>query len=185
MRALGQIDRTYIVAAGPDGLYLIDQHTAHERVLYEDLLDVSDAPDRQQLLAGQTIDLGAVASAWLEENRDLLSDFGIDVENLGGTTWIVNGVPSIAVARQAGGFLEDVVRDLSNIDSRRSDPRERARWSVACKSAVKAGDSLSVPEMQALVQRLLECDLGRTCPHGRPTTLKLSRELLDRQFGRA
>jgi DNA mismatch repair protein MutL len=185
MRALGQIDRTYVVAAGPDGLYLIDQHTAHERVLYEDLLDTSISPDRQQLLAGQTVDMGAVASAWLEENRDLLSDFGIDVEYLGGTTWIVNGVPSMAVGRQAGGFLEEVVRDLSTIDGRRSDPTERARWAVACRSAVKAGDALSVPEMQALVERLLECDLGRTCPHGRPTTLKLSRELLDRQFGRA
>jgi DNA mismatch repair protein MutL len=107
------------------------------------------------------------------------------VENLGGTTWVINGVPSIAVQRQASGFLEEVVRDLSTIDGRCSDPRERARWAVACKSAVKAGDALSVPEIQALVERLLECDLGRTCPHGRPTTLKLSRELLDHQFGRA
>lgn len=185
MRALGQIDRTYIVAAGPDGLYLVDQHTAHERVLYEELFTTNDKPDRQQLLAGQTTDVGAVASAWLEENRDLLADFGLEVENLGGTTWIVNAVPSMAVGRQAGGFLEEVVRDLSTIDGRRSDPRERARWAVACNSAVKAGDALSVPEMQALLEQLLECDLGRTCPHGRPTTLKLSRELLDHQFGRA
>ncbi len=185
MRALGQIDSTYIVAAGPDGLYLIDQHTAHERVLYEELLSANDTPDRQQLLEGQSVELGAVASAWLEENGKLLSGFGVDAQNLGGTAWIVNGVPSMAAGRQAGGFLEEVVRDLSAIEGRRSDPRERARWAVACKSAVKSGDSLSVPEMQALVERLLECDLGRTCPHGRPTTLKLSRELLDHQFGRA
>ncbi len=185
MRALGQIDSTYIVAAGPDGLYLIDQHTAHERVLYEELLSANDATDRQQLLEGQSVELGAVASAWLEENGKLLSGFGVDARNLGGTTWIVNGVPSMAAGRQAGGFLEEVVRDLSAIEGRRSDPRERARWAVACKSAVKSGDRLSVPEMQALIERLLECDLGRTCPHGRPTTLKLSRELLDHQFGRA
>lgn len=184
MRALGQIDRTYIVAAGPDGLYLIDQHTAHERVLYEELLSSNDTPDRQQLLEGQSVELGAPASAWLEENGKLLSGFGIDARNLGGTTWIVNTVPSMAAGRQAGGFLEELVGDLSTVEGRRSDSRERARWGVACKSAVKSGEGLSVPEMQALIEQLLECDLGRTCPHGRPTTLKLSRELLDQQFGR-
>ena len=185
MRALGQIDRTYIVAAGPDGLYLIDQHTAHERVNYEELLAADGKIDRQRLLASATADLGGEASAWASEHLDVLASLGIEIEPFGGTTWLVRSVPALATGREASAFVADVVGELSREAGRRSDARERARWSVACKSAVKAGDPLSLPEMQGLVERLTRCDLGRTCPHGRPTTLKLSRLMLDRQFGRA
>ena len=184
IRPLGQFDAIYIVATGPEGLYLVDQHAAHERVTYERLLKQASAPDRQPLLAPLTCELRSDASAWVAENIDTLGDLGFDIEHFGDTTWLVRSVPVVGSERDPLTLFTEIVAEMQEIAVARSDMGERLRWSVACHSSIRAGDRLSIPEMQALLDELARCDLGRTCPHGRPTILNFSRAMLDRQFGR-
>jgi DNA mismatch repair protein MutL len=184
IRPLGQIGSTYVVATGPDGLYLVDQHAAHERVTYERLLEQDKAPDRQPLLAPLTADLASDASAWVAENLERLGELGFDVEHFGDNTWLIRAVPVVGADRDPQALFTEIVAEMLEVAVNRAGMAERLRWSVACHSSIRAGDRLSIPEMQALLDELARCDLGRTCPHGRPTILKFTREMLDRQFGR-
>ncbi len=184
IRPLGQIDSTYLVATGPEGLYLVDQHAAHERVTYERLLKQDTAPDRQPLLAPLTADLASDASAWVADNLERLGELGFDIEHFGDNTWLIRAVPVVGADRDPQALFAEIVAEMLEVEVSRAGMAERLRWSVACHSSIRAGDQLSIPEMQALLDELARCDLGRTCPHGRPTILKFTREMLDRQFGR-
>ncbi len=184
IRPLGQIDSTYLVATGPEGLYLVDQHAAHERVNYERLMASDGAVNTQQLLAPLTVDLQSDASAWISENLSTLRELGFDAEHFGDNTWLIRAVPAVSSDRDPHKLFLDIVTEMLDVDVSRAGATDRARWSVACHSSIRAGDLLSIPEMQALLDQLARCDLGLTCPHGRPTILQFTREMLDRQFGR-
>lgn len=184
IRPLGQIDSTYLVATGLEGLYLVDQHAAHERVNYERLLSRDGAVDTQQLLTPLTVDLPGDSSAWVSENLTTLRELGFTVEHFGDNTWLVRAVPAVGSDRDPHTLFLEVVTEMLDVDVNRAGTADRARWSVACHSSIRAGDRLSIPEMQALLDQLAKCDLSLTCPHGRPTILQFTREMLDRQFGR-
>ena len=184
IRPLGQIDSTYLVATGPRGLYLVDQHAAHERVNYERLLAQPGSADSQQLLGPVTVDLQSDASAWVSENLPTLHALGFAAEHFGDNTWLIRTVPAVGSDRDPHTLFSEIVTEMLDVDVSHADTADRARWSVACHSSIRAGDHLSMPEMQALLDQLAKCDLGRTCPHGRPTILQFTREMLDRQFGR-
>ena len=183
MRPLGQVDSTYIVAAGPRGLYLIDQHAAHERILFERLGSTADAPT-QQLLDPTSVELSAEESDWVASHADDLQRLGFDVTPFGPAAWLLRAVPSALGSIDAATYLREVVAEAQTPDFQRLAAADRLRWSLACRAAVKSGGPLSFDEMNALIRDLEACDLGITCPHGRPTVILLSRELLDRQFGR-
>ena len=183
MRPLGQVENTYIVAAGPRGLYLIDQHAAHERVLFERLGNTADAPT-QRLLDPTSVDLSAEESDWLAAHADNLRALGFDVTAFGPSAWLLRAVPSALGRIDAATYLREVVAEAQSSDFQRLAAADRLRWSLACGAAIKSGDPLAFDEMSALIRDLEACDLGLTCPHGRPTVILLSRQLLDREFGR-
>jgi len=184
LRVLGQLGRTYVIAEGPEGMYLIDQHAAHERVLYERLLSerAKMAVSSQSLLEPLSLDLGPEEAAILEEKRETLRSWGFDLEPFGGQTYLLRAVPAIL----KGGDLSQAVREVIDEAS-----RQAGRWeeefviSLACHGAVRAGQTMSEGEMRELVRQLEETSSPRTCAHGRPTMIHLSAEQLQREFGRS
>jgi len=182
LRALGQVANTYIVAEGPDGVFLIDQHAAHERLLYDRLLADGDPPEVQGLLEPQTVDLTPAAAARWRDAAFVLTDYGFVVEPFGERTMLVRGVPATLAHREPGRALLDVLEDLA--ESPGADWRQRAAASVACHSAVRRGDVLAPETLRDLLRQLEVAAFPRTCPHGRPTLLHLSTAQLGQEFGR-
>jgi DNA mismatch repair protein MutL len=188
LRVVGQLGATYIVAEGPEGLYLLDQHAAHERVLFEQLLVERQqaAVASQTLLEPQTVELAPEAASLLEEHLDSLKNLGFQMEPFGGATVLVRAVPAIASQVEPRQLLEDVAAALEAGDVPLGDTLEDIVARQVCKrAAVKAGQVLGQAEMEALVRSLERCASPRTCPHGRPTMVHLSVEQLAREFGRS
>ena len=183
IRTLGQVDHTYIVAISADGLYLIDQHAAHERVLYERLADRS-GETTQQLLDPLAISLTAEESEWITTHEAALENLGLKISPFGSHNWLIRSVPSALGKRDAAEYLCEVIAEARTPEFRRLEANQQAQWSMACRAAIKSGDKLSIEEMDQLVMDLQACDLGQTCPHGRPTIVLLTRSMLDKQFGR-
>ncbi len=183
MQPLGQIDNTYIAAAGARGLYLLDQHAAHERVLYEKLARAENNT-AQQIIDPVNITLTADESEWVTEHADSLRLLGLDISPFGSDSWLIRTVPSALGKKDAADYFREVITEARTPEFRRLETTEQARWSMACRAAVKSGDTLSIAEMYQLIIDLQECDLGKTCPHGRPTIVLLSRDMLNKQFGR-
>jgi DNA mismatch repair protein MutL len=187
LRVVGQVAQTYIIAEGPDGLYLVDQHAAHERVLYEELQSgrASARVVAQQLLEPLTIDLSPAQAAVLEAEAETLAQIGFNIEFFGGNTYRLRAVPEILLKSDPASALADILTELAEGAvplSRQSD--ERLAVTVCKRAAVKAGQTLSMQEMQDLIHSLERCAAPRTCPHGRPTMIHLSAAQLAREFGR-
>jgi DNA mismatch repair protein MutL len=187
LRVVGQVAQTYIVTEGPDGLYLVDQHAAHERVLYEQMqasLASAQVPT-QQLLEALTLELTPAQAAVLDAEADTLAQIGFAVEPFGATTYRLRAVPEILLKSDPATALVDILAELAEGAvplSRQSD--QRLIVTVCKRAAVKAGQTLSLHEMQELIHSLERCSAPRTCPHGRPTMLHLSAAQLAREFGR-
>ncbi len=185
LRVLGQVSLTYIVAEGPDGLYLIDQHSAHERVIYEKLKrEKGKALPSQCLLEPITVEFTPYQSDLMEFLLPSLRDIGFELEEFGPNTWLVRAVP----APLARGDVRKAVRDFAEaLASGGTDHLEgdKVLATLACHCAVRAGDPLSMEEMRSLVQEIEALDVMQTCPHGRPTVVRISMERLAKEFGRA
>ncbi|MFH0846856.1 MAG: DNA mismatch repair endonuclease MutL [Chloroflexota bacterium] len=183
LRVLGQVSNCYIVAEGPDGLYLIDQHAAHERVLFEKIFNESltGKPEIQGLLEPQSLELSPGEDASLKSQWTSLAGFGFSLEPFGIRTYLVRAVPAVLRNGDWQGALREL---LGGLTEEKSDPREMVATVLACHSAVKAGDSLSLEEMEALIRSLEKTSLPNTCPHGRPTLMKLGFRELEKEFGR-
>lgn len=187
LRAVGQVGAAYLVAEGPDGLYLVDQHAAHERVLFEGLMAERERgrPTSQALLEAQTVHLAPWQSGVLEENLHTLAGLGFDVEAFGGGTFRVRAMPSILQKLAPEAALRVVVEDFEEDEAPLEGEAVRRIAARVCKiAAVKAGQVLSLAEQERLLRDLESCASPRTCPHGRPTMIHLSVETLERQFGR-
>ncbi|GAB4506418.1 MAG: DNA mismatch repair endonuclease MutL [Anaerolineales bacterium] len=185
LRVLGQLAQMYIIAEGPDGLYLIDQHAAHERVMYDQLMaqQATAQVAVQQLLQPLPVELTPLQMSTLEETLGDLAALGFEIEPFGEDTCLVRAVP----AAIAGDDVATVLRDTLNELGQEPPPPvqgHRVTAVVACHGAVRAGKTLTVEEMRALVEQLERSEFPRTCPHGRPTVLHLSMGLLAREFGR-
>ncbi|MSQ61425.1 MAG: DNA mismatch repair endonuclease MutL [Dehalococcoidia bacterium] len=185
LRALGQIRDTYIIAEGPEGMYLIDQHAAHERVLFESFRTWlgERRPEVQLLLSPLTLDLAPRQSLALERDADELASLGFDIEPFGEGGVIVRAVPEALVRR---GAPERAVLDLLDglAEDRPTEEGNRAAATLACHASVRAGMTLAAEEQRALIRQLEAAAQPRTCPHGRPTMIHLSAEALERGFGR-
>lgn len=185
LRVLGQLSAMYVIAEGADGMYLIDQHSAHERVLYEAVLKRLPEAQSQQLLQPQPLSLAPAHLHWLEAHVAELERMGFALEPFGTDAWLLRAVPLFLAEKghDWGRFVSTVIEQKDNPDYR-GDPLERLRWVIACHGAVKAGDALSHEQIVGLLSALERCDLARTCPHGRPTMVRLSHAQLAREFGR-
>lgn len=186
LRPIGQIASTYIVAEGPDGLYLIDQHAAHERVLYEQLIDQrGKSIASQNLLQPVTVDLPPSQVRLLSEQLPLLERLGFQVELFGSGTFLVRSVPELLSKVDPAAALRVLVEDFEEDETPlRTEQEARIVARICNRAAVKAGQVLSPEEQRTLLGGLEACQSPRTCPHGRPTMVHISVDLLERQFGR-
>ncbi|MBP6017204.1 MAG: DNA mismatch repair endonuclease MutL [Candidatus Promineofilum sp.] len=187
MRVIGQVGAAYIIAEGPDGLYLIDQHAAHERILYEQFLAQRQGQQAvsQGLVASATVYLSPSQARLVEERLPLLSSLGFEIEAFGPNAFSIRAVPAILSRSDPGEALAAVVADLENETTPLQSEIEALVIKRVCKTAaVKAGQSLTRDEMEAMILQLEACEVPHTCPHGRPTLIHLSAALLARQFGR-
>jgi DNA mismatch repair protein MutL len=183
LRVFGQSAQTFIVAEGPAGLYMIDQHAAHERVLFDELAGSGDDRLAQPLLDPLHLDLTSEQWDAFEAHQGDLKGLGFEVEPFGDRACMVRTVPVVGKRPVPPEVLADVL-DAINAGGSATDMMYRMLEIVACKAAVKAGQPLSLTEMRELVSRLERTEHPRTCPHGRPTTVHISTERLEREFGR-
>lgn len=186
LRLIGQIGATYLVAEGPDGLYLIDQHAAHERVLYEKLLKQrSGEIEMQPLLQSVTLQLAPQQAAMLADSLETVNKLGFLVEEFGASSFRILAIPALFTSADPETILRGVVEDIEEDESPLQSEMEARIASRVCKrAAVKGGMTLALEEQLKLLRDLEECQSPRTCPHGRPTMIHLSVDVLERQFGR-
>ena len=187
MRLVGQIGSTYLIAEGPDGLYLIDQHAAHERVLFEKLMAQHEHKNipSQTLLTPQVVQVTPASARILEEQLPVLQHFGFTVESFGPNAFQVRAIPALFAGTDPAAALRALVEDFEEDESPLQNEIEARIAARVCKRmAVKAGKTLSPEEQRALLIDLENCNSPRTCPHGRPTMIHLSVDMLERQFGR-
>jgi DNA mismatch repair protein MutL len=192
LRLVGQIASTYLVAEGPDGLYLIDQHAAHERVLFEKLMmqhaggeEGENKIPTQSLLQPATVELPPAGARLLANQLPILARLGFQVEPFGPTTFLVRAIPALLSGADPVAALRVIVEDFEEDETPLQAELEARLIARVCKrAAVKAGQTLSPAEQHALLDGLESCSSPRTCPHGRPTMIHLSVDLLERQFGR-
>jgi DNA mismatch repair protein MutL len=187
LRLIGQIGATYIVAEGPDGLYLVDQHAAHERVLFEKLMaqhELKKIPS-QSLLTPAVVTIPPQSAQLLLTQLPTLQHFGFDVEEFGPNTFQVRAMPALFMDSDPVVALRALVEDFEEDEAPLQNEIEKKLAARVCKRmAVKAGQALSSEEQRTLLTDLEACDSPRTCPHGRPTMIHLSVDMLERQFGR-
>lgn len=186
LRLIGQIGATYLVAEGPDGLYLIDQHAAHERVLFEKLMKQrSTEVIMQPLLQPVNVQLAPHQAASLADSLDALNSLGFLVEEFGGSAFRVRALPAVFSSSDPETLLRAVIEEIEEDESPMQSEIEARIASRVCKrAAVKGGTVMTQEEQLALLRDLEKCQSPRTCPHGRPTMIHLSVDLLERQFGR-
>lgn len=187
LRVLGQVGATYIVAEGPSGLYLIDQHAAHERILYEQWMEQharQESPS-QYTLEAQAVIFSPTDARLIETNLEMLQVVGFELEPFGPNTFVVRSVPALLANSHPEEALYSILPDLDTGDRPGQTILEERLVKRICKqAAIKAGQILSQDEMQSLIRQLERCQSPHTCPHGRPTMLHMTSEQLAREFGR-
>ena len=184
LRVIGQFASVYIIAEGPEGMYLIDQHAAHERVLYERFCAerASRRPDVQGLLEPLSLELTPGQRALVEAEAKALADHGFEVESFGDGAYLWRSVP----ASLAGDDVREGLARFLDVMAEEGggERQDRVAMSLACHGAIRAGKTLATEEMRELVRQLEESEAPHTCPHGRPTMVHVSAEMLARGFGR-
>ena len=182
---IGVLDRTYILAESPAGLVLIDQHAAHERILFEKLLrDAASSVPSQQLLIPAAVELPRPAAAMLWRCREFLKQLGFDLEPLGNTTVMLNALPAALPAGELDRMLLDLLDELVENSSAHLPLEREMVARAACKAAIKAHDTLTLEMAKNLLEQLGRCRQGTLCPHGRPTMLTITVSEIERRFGR-
>ncbi|MAS34319.1 MAG: DNA mismatch repair protein MutL [Anaerolineaceae bacterium] len=187
LRVVGQVGASYIVAEGPAGMYLIDQHAAHERILYEQFMaeHASHQQQAQYTLSAQTIELPAPEARLIESNLEALQATGFDLEVFGQNTFLIRSIPAMLADKDpvevVAGILEELEQDKT---PGQASIEEKIVQRVCKQAAVKAGTILSLEEMQAIIRQLERTQSPLTCPHGRPTMLHMTSDQLAREFGR-
>ena len=185
---IGVLSKLYVLMENADGLVLVDQHAAHERILFEELrrrMEEQGVPT-QKLLLPQTFDVPPRDADWIEGNLLILQKMGIGMESFGPNTFKIESVPSFLNVSDPVQFMRKVVDDLKSATNSASAMRlgEEMIAKSVCRHAVKANDPLRYPELEKLIRDLLDCDLPYCCPHGRPTMIQISLAELEKKFGR-
>ena len=187
LRLIGQAQETYLIAEGPDGVYLIDQHASHERIRFEEITRAlnTGAPDAQQMLEPEPVALDPRQEELLADQGELIAGLGFVVESFGPGTALIRGIPRMLADRTstAGDAFRGLLDEVAS-GGRNDAWRERLIATLACHSSVRAGMQLTDDEGRALLRSLEKADQPHTCPHGRPTMIHMSQADLERGFGR-
>lgn len=186
LRVLGSLQGTYLVAAGPRGLVLIDQRAAHKRILFERLL--KNARDhrqpRQQLLLPATVELGPPDARLLQRQLDVFQELGFGIEPFGGNTFLVTAVPASLPSQDVGGLLREILDDLREGGSGGNRPEQVRVAQAACRHAVPERAELSREEVSRLLTDLAAAELPYTCPDGKPVIVNLPFREIEKRFGK-
>jgi DNA mismatch repair protein MutL len=185
---IGVLSKLYVLMENADGLVLVDQHAAHERILFEELrrtMEEQGVPT-QKLLLPQTFDMPPRDADWIERNLSILQRMGIGIESFGPNNFKIDSLPSFLNVYDAAQFMRKVIDDLKGTGKSTSEMRlgEEMIAKTVCRHAVKANDPLRYLEVEKLIRDLLDCDLPYCCPHGRPTMIQISLAELEKKFGR-
>ena len=188
LRLLGVVGKLYVVLESDRGLVLLDQHAAHERILFEQMLqrlEKGDAPS-QRLLLPETVELSARDGQFIRENLKSLVRLGIGLSEFGERTFLLDALPPMVKARDPRQFVVSLIDELKAAGSGVNTLRlgEDVVAKTVCRHAVKANDALSGPELEKLVEDLRHCEMPYTCPHGRPTLIEMNFRELEKKFGR-
>jgi DNA mismatch repair protein MutL len=184
LRVLGQAMNSYIVAEGPDGIYIIDQHAAHERIMFEKISKQKNQQgvEVQGLLEPVSIEVLSVQDEILNKNYKYLSEYGFTIEPFGNRTYLIRTVPSIMYKKDWQSALNELIDRLSVKND--ASITEHIIATMACHSAVRFGQSLTLDEMRELVRQMEQADLPHACPHGRTTMIHITKKQLEKEFGR-
>jgi len=190
-RVIGQLQSTYLLVETDDGLEIVDQHIAHERILYERLaaeLGREGIP-RQIFLLPARVEVSFELASILSSHGAELESFGIVLDDFGGGTFLIREYPRMLADEQSSRGFQELVEELGDVLAREHDLGQalfdRVLSAMACGAAIKAGDRIPLAEAQALVEQLMMLDNPYFCPHGRPIVHAIAREELDRKFRRA
>ena len=190
LRLVGVIGRLYVVLESDRGLVLLDQHAAHERVLFEQMLrrleDSSAAPS-QRLLLPETVELPVRDAHFLRGQLPTLTRLGVGLSEFGERTFLLDALPPFVKAGDPRRFILTLVDELKAAGQAVNTLRlgEQTVAKTVCRHAVKAHDPLARPELENLVEDLRHCAMPYTCPHGRPTLIEMNFRELEKKFGRA
>lgn len=184
---IGRVHKTYILVETIKGLRVIDQHAAHERIIYEEVLDKysQNAVRTQELLQPLQLKLNVSEETIVKNNKGKLMEFGFTIDEMSGSTLVLRTMPSILGKQQGADLFLDLVSELKKEKNKKmAQVTEEILARVACRRAVKAGDILERMEMSALVKRLMQCRQPHACPHGRPTMIDFTIRDLEKSFNR-
>jgi DNA mismatch repair protein MutL len=187
-QVIGILNKLYVLMENQDGLVLVDQHAAHERILFEELrrrMEAQGVPS-QRLLLAQTFELAPRDAEWVERNAATLQKMGIGIESFGQNAFKIDSLPTFLDVSDPVSFMRKVIDGLKSASNGSSPLRlgEDMIAKTVCRHAVKANDPLGNLEVEKLIRDLLECDLPYCCPHGRPTMIQISLAELEKKFGR-
>lgn len=185
---IGVLNKLYVLMEGDDGLVMMDQHAAHERVLFEEMRRrmESEGVPAQRLLVPLTMEMQPRDFDLISQNLETLNRLGIGAEPFGGNTLKIDSVPTFLKSDDPQLFFDEVVEEIRKTSSRMSSLRlgEDMVATTVCRHAVKANDPLHAAELEKLLADLLQCEMPYCCPHGRPTLIQISYGELEKKFGR-
>ncbi len=188
LKIIGVVGKLYVILESERGLVLMDQHAAHERVLYEQLLEQMerDQTASQKLLLAETVELASPDATFLTEQVETLSRLGVGISVFGERTFLLDALPPFAKVKDAKGFLLALIDELKAAGSSVNSMRlgEDMVTKTVCRHAIKANDAMSESELEGLLHDLRQCSMPYTCPHGRPTLIEMSYPELEKKFGR-
>ena len=184
IRILGQLFGTYIVAEYGDSMIMADQHAAHERLIYEELVSGKGNPASQVLLMPETLVLTGAEFGIYSDNADFFAESGFEIEEFGHNTVRISMIPVSLDMSDAASSVTEMISVLGAGREKISALRDKALYTVACKAALKAGQKLSESEQKELIKNVLALSGQATCPHGRPVILKLTKHQIEKQFKR-
>ncbi|MBT3363017.1 MAG: DNA mismatch repair endonuclease MutL [Chloroflexi bacterium] len=183
LRVVGQIANTYIICEGPDGMYLIDQHAAHERIMYERIRLEREqrTVGVQGLLELTTVELSPTQELLLKSRSEYLIGYGFNIEPFGDRTYVIRSVPALIAGRN---LVDSVLSVIDSLGDTLADMDDQIAVSMACHGAIKAGQLLGSEEIRELIGQLEKAALPYNCPHGRPTIIKITTDQLEKDFKR-
>jgi DNA mismatch repair protein MutL len=188
MMPLGQFRDTFIIAIDDEGLAIIDQHVAHERVLFEQVMEklTSGRLESQQLLMPIVIEMSPAQRQALAAHRATLERFGLDIEEFGGDSLRLSAVPAVLDPAECEAAVRALAEDLEGLDrgSRVEDALRRIAATMACHAAVKANYPLTMEKMRYILEELRRTAYSSVCPHGRPVVLRITRREIEKNFQR-
>ena len=185
LRVVGQLKQTYIVAEGPEGMFLVDQHAAHERVVFDRIVRRRDEREAvsQTLLAAVSVELTPTHATTLHDNLEAITAYGFEVEPFGERSYLLRAVPAVLTGDEPGRALVDIL-DMATLEGLTRQKEDVMAASIACHAAIRAGQPLSQAEMTSLLEQLEVTPNPHTCPHGRPTMIHFTSYQVEREFGR-